>query len=660
MKTLYPIPFFLLAIIWMCFIKNPVFAQNPFQLKSTSWEGTHSPLKKGNQIFFQGDTLIMVDLEGIKPADQYRFIQKSDTLLLYFFDELSIACREPRPARYRLFWANNGEKLLLKPIEDQCLERFTLLVSESPWYRIREDGSLRNDWYFLDPQKDGVPGISLYEAYKWLRNKKPVPVKVAVLDSPVDYSHEDLKEMMWTNPKEIPDNQTDDDQNGFKDDIRGWCFNCTKAGVHIVNEQPEETQMVAMWHGRFDGVTSDQNLKPEEKKDWQLFQKAKAKWEKGLEKAQLYQEALQDSARFVQTLQKMRKLAKEPVEKNQIMGWDLGAELGIEGIKILVEKTFEDDGVGSFNDYCLQAKKLYGILKKHFSSEWLYKYNLTWNPRAAIGDHPEIPYEKMYGSGQLKNPASTAHTHGTMVAGLIAAKRGNGKGIEGLADNAQIISMGVVPSEGDERDKDVANAIRYAVDQGAKIINMSFGKHFSPHKSTLDEAFRYAEKKNVLMVKAAGNGATNTDTINFYPVPVYENGEKAKNWMVVGNSASALNSHLAAATSNYGSKTVDVFAPGTGILSCTPGNDYDIANGTSLSAPIVSGLAALIWSYFPQLTVAEIKKVILESAYRPKQEVYPPGSSKTAPFHTLSQSGGIVNAKAAILLAEKMSKPKKG
>lgn len=649
------------VIFSLAFFFSPgdTHAQRRMTLRESSWEGTHSPLKKGSQIFFQSDTLVIVDLEAIKPADQYRFVEKNDTLWLYMLDEVSISCREEKPGRYRIHWANNGEKMYLKPIEDHCLDRFTLLVSESPWYRLHDDGSLRKDWQFLDPEKDKVPGISLYEAYKWLKNKKATPIKVAVIDSPLDYTHEDLREVMWNNPKEIADNQTDDDQNGFRDDIRGWCFCCTRNGQTIAHEQPEATQIVSMWKARFDSLSFEKANQPAHKKDFQLYQKALLQYEEGHKKARLCSLALADSVFFIQILGKMRSLGIDPVDQVQIMGWDLGPDEAIRGIKMLVAEYFVDEGTGSFHEFAGQARKLYSFFKKEKRNDWQYNYNLQWLPRTQTEDHPEKPYEKMYGCGFLKSPAGKPSRHGTLVAGIIGARRNNGKGIEGIADQVQIITLGAVPDEGDERDKDVANAIRYAVDQGARIINMSFAKRYSPHKTTVDEALRYAEKKNVLIIRAAGNSGLNTDTARFFPQPRYENGETAVNWIIVGNSTARQQGQLANPTSNFGKKTVDLFAPGTDIFSTSPGNAYESASGTSLSAPVVTGVAALIWSYFPQLTLPELKKVLLESVYKPDLQVIQPGDNKQVPFSSLSQTGGIINAKAAVFLAEKISKPKK-
>lgn len=653
------IQIFSLLIFIINLLSNQVYSQSKLLLSGSAWDGTHSPLKKGNQLFFQGDTLVIIDLEGIRPPDQYRFVQKSDTIILHMIDDLSFTCRSEQPALYRTFWSNNGEKLYFKPIEDPCLDRFTMLVSESPWYKIREDGSLRADWIFLNPEKDSFAGIGLYEAYRSLRFKRSKPIIVAVIDTPLDYTHEDLKNQIWINPLEIPDNQEDDDKNNFKDDTRGWFFNCSRSGELVRNEQNEATQIVAMWQSRFGTLDAEKALQPTDKQSYIIYQRALKKHEAGLLISKRCSLALSDSIQFIKTIEKMKLMASEPMDQEQIFQMELGKGDFFDGIKSLMADIFQTEGPNSFSVLVSNPRTLYSALKKIKSYDWEYSYNLDWNPRAMIGDHPEIPYEKMYGSGFLKNPSQSVNSHGTMVAGIIAGKRGNGIGMEGIADNVQLIALGAVPENGDERDKDVANSIRYAVDQGAKIINMSFAKRFSPHQSTVEEALRYAERKNVLIVRAAGNNGWNTDTVDFFPSPKYTNGQKAKNWLIVGNSNFQQSSQLVSPTSNYGSKSVDIFAPGTEIFSTSPGNLYESASGTSLSAPVVAGVAALIWSYFPTLTLEELKKVLLESSYKPTIEVKKPGDSGFAPFRSLSISGGIVNAKAAVILAEKIIKKKK-
>ena len=635
-----------------------VSGQIKLKLEGSIWKGTELPTKKGTELYFQGDTLVIVDLEGYNPADQYLTTQKGDTLFLSLIEENSFACRDEKPARYKIFWANNGEKLYLKPIEDACITRFTLLVSESPWFRKREENELRNDWYFLDPEKDKVPGISLYQAYNLLKFRKSSPVIVAVIDCPADYLHEDLKEKMWVNSKEILDNQIDDDKNGFKDDINGWFFMCSSSGIPIQNEQPEATQIYAMWKPRFDSLKG-KKLTARDLRDLKVFEKAKIEYKKGRQNADILKLIFSDSLKFRKTMDKFLSQASEPVTKDQIMDWKTNADPYESGLIDLILTMYRPAYI-NFAQFVKKSKNDFSGLKRDYSPKWLYTFNPDFNPRLAIGDHPEKFAEKMYGAGFLKTPSDMENDHGTHVAGIIGAKRGNGKGIDGIAENVKIMTLGAVPSSGDERDKDVANSIRYATDNGAKIINMSFAKRFSPFKPEVDAAVQYAESKGVLLINASGNSSINTDSIPFYPTGNFENKQVAKNWIEVGNSTHYLNEILVALTSNYGKKTVDLFAPGSSIFSTTPGNTYESFTGTSMSAPVVAGVAALIWSYFPKLTATELKTVLLESAYTPEiKEVGKPGANLLVPFSGLSKTGGIVNAKRAIFAAEKMMKLKK-
>jgi subtilisin family serine protease len=245
------------------------------------------------------------------------------------------------------------------------------------------------------------------------------------------------------------------------------------------------------------------------------------------------------------------------------------------------------------------------------------------------------------------------------VSGIIGAIRGNDTGIEGIAHNVRVMMVRTVP-DGDERDKDVANAIRYAVDNGAQIINMSFGKSYSPHKRVVDDAVKYADSRGVLMVHAAGNDGENVDETPSFPTAVFEDGGRAQNWIEVGASSWKGADSLVAPFSNYGHDRVDVFAPGVDILSTAPGGGYEQQSGTSMAAPVVSGVAALLMAYYPDLTAADVKRIILESATRlTDRQVLRPNSEglpgPAVPFGTLSATGGIVNAYEAIRMAEEMS-----
>jgi cell wall-associated protease len=287
------------------------------------------------------------------------------------------------------------------------------------------------------------------------------------------------------------------------------------------------------------------------------------------------------------------------------------------------------------------------------SFELNFAYNIHYNSSDRIGDDPENPNERSYGSPLAK--LTPALTHGTHVAGIIGARNDGGTGINGIADNVLIMPLLATTAGGDERDKDVANAIRYAVDNGARIINMSFSKPFSAYKSVVDEAIRYAEKKDVLIIHAAGNDGDDNDTANHYPIAIYENGEKAANFISVGWSRPLFNYRLAHPYSDYGKRNVDLFAPGSDIFSIVPGNGYDFMSGSSMSAPCVSGIAALLFAYFPSLSAVQVKGILLRSSFKPGIMVNRPGSTSKVEFSSLSVSGGIVNAYNAVKLAIEMT-----
>ena len=627
-------------------------AQHSFHLSESTWIGNHSPTVQGSKMLFLGDTMAFFELDGIREPEVFTYIERQDTLEIRALESASISCTDQGPGRYLLIRSNNGERIHFKPISDACMSRFTKLVAESPWTRKRETGEWRPDWHFLSPENDHTAGIGLYEAYRLLRFKKPQPITVAVIDCPVDYTHTDLSSVMWKNPKEIPDNQKDEDKNWFRDDVRGWYFNCSKDGIPVAIDQPEATQVYQQFSRQFEG-RDEKSLKPEEKRDWQTYQKAKSIFMKEQNKANYLKIFYSDSARLFSTLNDFLLQSEKPVTATQIDSWKTSDPNYANAVKSVLKESMLNRGY-TLDRFIRNLKTEFSMRKKQSERLWICDYNPECYPRAPIMDHPENPNEKMYGCGFLKNPDSEENGHGTHCAGIIAGKRENGQGIDGIASQAKIMSLSVVPSEGDERDKDVANAIRYAADKGAKIISMSFAKRLSPHKKTVDDAVKYAESKGCLLFHASGNNHLDRDTAVFYPNPQYQGGGRASNWIEVGNNTAPLDENLAAPSSNYGKKTVDLFAPGTDILSTYPGNMYETMTGTSMACPVAAGVAAMIWSYFPKFSAGEIRKILLESVYKPDVKVLKPGTQEMVPFSSLTVSGGIVNARQAAVMAEKL------
>jgi subtilisin family serine protease len=282
-----------------------------------------------------------------------------------------------------------------------------------------------------------------------------------------------------------------------------------------------------------------------------------------------------------------------------------------------------------------------------------FSYNLEFNPREIVGDDPNRMDDIGYGNNDVIGK-NTDNFHGTHVAGIIAATRGNNLGIDGVANNVEIMAIRAVP-DGDERDKDVANAIRYAVDNGAQVINMSFGKGYSPNTQYVYDAIEYAAKKGVLLVHAAGNSAENIDEANNFPNDKFGRKKDWPNWVEVGASSWGSENNYVGVFSNYGKKSVDVFAPGVAIYSLAPGNEYQDAQGTSMASPVTAGVAALLFSYFPDLEAEQIKDILMKSVRGVEVKVNEPGTGEEVKFSNLSVSGGIINAYEAVKLAESMS-----
>lgn len=516
--------------------------------------------------------------------------------------------------------------------------------------------SAPKNWFNLDPAQDNVPGVSTEKAYETLlAGKNGKTVVVAVLDSGVDYEHEDLKDIMWVNEDEIPGNGIDDDKNGYVDDIHGWNFLGNKSGENIQYDNLEVTRLYREYDKMFAGKDPD-GLSKKEKA---LYKKYK-EYEKVIEEKRT--ELEEDAGTFVAIATAVNALSdeigKDVVSKEDLAQFESDNPLLMYAAQI--SQTLMDQGQ-TFE----QIRKDINDYAEHLAAQYEYHYNLEFDPRSEVGDDFTDPYDRDYGNSDVRGPDAL---HGTHVAGIIAAKRDNGLGMNGVADNVRIMSVRTVP-DGDERDKDVAAAIVYAVDNGASVINMSFGKGASPRKGLVDEAVKYAQDHDVLIIHAAGNDNKQISSDNNFPTDEFEKrsgflglfGSKyAENWIEVGALNWQNDESLVAPFSNYSSDYVDIFAPGMEIYSTTPFNEYENQQGTSMAAPVVTGVAAVIRSYFPDLTAEQVKQVIMESAVRQSRKVKEPGSEVLVPFSQLSVTGGVVNAYEAIQLAGKVKGKKKG
>lgn len=510
------------------------------------------------------------------------------------------------------------------------------------------------NWHLLDKTNTGSYGISLDKAYDFVKSKKlkSKTVLVAVIDSGIDTLHEDLKKVLWRNPKEIPGNGIDDDKNGYVDDIYGWNFIGGKDGRNVKEDSYEAARVYYRFKDKYaNATTADDN------EEYQMWLKAKKK-------------IMGDGENTGIDVAFLKNMLNNILKSDSMLKIALGKEI------------YSGNDLDSLNDPIDAVRKakamVFGLMKannqldatnKDFISESteyiqgeLRKEETKTTPpknyrQEIVGDDESDINDRFYGNSDVM--ASTPF-HGTHCSGIIGATRNNKKGINGIADNVKIMMIRAVP-DGDEHDKDIANAIRYAVDNGAQIISMSFGKDFSPEKHWVDDAVKYAEKKNVLMVHAAGNDAKNVDLEDNFPNPNFKTGKnKSNTWITVGASGDPENGGLTANFSNYGKNEVDIFAPGVKIHSTVPGgNTYGDASGTSMACPVVAGVAAFILEYYPALSAKQLKYVVETSAVNPGEEVKKPGTDELVNLSELSKTGGIINAFEAIKLAATLKGDKK-
>ena len=507
------------------------------------------------------------------------------------------------------------------------------------------------DWFLLDPEQDSLQGVSAERAYETLLKGQPSKtVLVAVIDSGIDIEHEDLKSVIWVNEKEIADNGIDDDKNGYVDDVHGWNFIGGKNG-NVNADTYELTREYMRLSKKYDGADSVKNRK-KAKTEYASYLKLKDKYQKlkvkNEQQYQFYSGMYKYTKASIDTLKKYFKTDTLVPYDVKNLTTDRPSLLFAKSVVGRVYKTVGDDA--PLDEYLSQVKE--GV--DYFEVIVKYGYNTEFDSRQIVGDNYSNLFEKGYGNNDVKGPDPL---HGTHVAGIIAADRKNKLGIKGIADNVKIMVVRAVPN-GDERDKDVANAIVYAVDNGAKIINMSFGKSFSPEKEMVDRAVKYAEQKGVLLIHAAGNEGDDIDMEKNFPTKKYLNGKEAKNWIEVGASSWGSDENFVGSFSNYGKKGVSFFAPGVQIYSTTPGNTYKNEDGTSMASPSSAGVAALLMSYFPNLTAIEVKDILEKSTRKfDNLKVQKPGSKELVSFSELSSSGGLVNAYEAVKMAKERKKP---
>ena len=500
-------------------------------------------------------------------------------------------------------------------------------------------------WHLLNYSQDGYMGTGVKEAYELLKGRKSTKVVIAVIDSGVDTTQEDLKANLWVNPKEIPGNGKDDDGNGYIDDIHGWNFCGNTTGENLQTNTHEIERVYHRWKKEFEG--KKENSLPEDRRF--LFEQ----WEKAETiintEYKDYQKNIVNIENFVKVLNSSNRLITAYLNKNEFirkeialidnsdsLGWAVRVwnNLFIQGSDATIKNTVILSDLETYHNNLLNERK------RKEDDPVDYRGALTKDNYEDISD-------SVYGNNNLQGSSGN---HGTHVCGIIGAVRNNNIGVDGIVDNVSIMMIRAVPG-GDEHDKDVALAIRYAVDNGAQIINMSFGKPVSPYKKFVDDAVEYAAARNVLIVHAAGNDGEDLDKKMFYPCPDLLNGTKAANMITIGASGDYSTDGLVASFSNYSARNVDIFAPGVYINSTIPNNSYEAYDGTSMASPVAAGIAGLLKSYFPKLTALQIIDLLMRSGTPIKEEVTIPNSTKKTSMKKLCKSGKIINAYEAVKLA---------
>lgn len=528
-----------------------------------------------------------------------------------------------------------------------------------------ESDFFNKNWFHLDLQEEKINGISLQKLYdKNIIKRNTSSIIVAVLDTQIDLNQEDLKDRIWINKNEIPNNNIDDDKNGYIDDINGWNFVGKPNGGYFSYWNFECVRVVRKWGICFkdkESVCNDSVGYFNEYKRAKTFYDAEVKFYKNWLKSLVYnvknRPKVEDTLKYffpkedytifqLDSLYDKYKINdKKYKQRRDDNDQDLGAL--IDHMRVSMET-----GCRKFEDLIELKNQLDSIVNRNF--------NIDFYDRNFIGDNSKV-LEKGYGNNKL-NINTYRLTHSTEVSSIMVGQRNN-VGINGFHDNINFMPLCISVS-GDEHDKDIAMAIYYAVDNGAKVINMSFGKEFSLNQKWVTDAFKYAEEHNVLLVHCSGNNSFNVDENSYYPSDI-DYVRKIKNEVVgnfinVGSISKRTDSTMVSPFSNYGKENVDIFAPGEEIYVAKPNNEYGYDSGTSLAGPMVSGTAALLWLYYPELTVHQIKNIILESGVSIDKMVVKPGTTnEMVPFSDLCKSGKILNTYNAFILAKKISKQKR-
>ncbi len=478
----------------------------------------------------------------------------------------------------------------------------------------------KKNWHNLDIEKDSVPGTSVERAYNELLNElKGKKVIVAVIDTGLDIDHRSLSENIWIN-KDEKLNGKDDDNNGYIDDIHGWNYLGSS-----YNETRDMTRILR------DNKINNRKYNLVEEEIQKEIKNSK--------------EQLNILNYYIQILDESKELLSDYLDNDNFSIQDVNNIETVDPKLNRAKSIYKDfDFYGYTKEYLNEGIDQYNDFIN-------YHFNVEFNGRTTNDDIYDIN-DRNYGDNNINN-TKESESHSTHVSGIISGNRKIEDGNKGINNLAEIMVLRAVPN-GDEYDKDVALAIRYAVDNGAKIINGSFGKYFSSNPEWVIDAIRYASDNDVLFIAGAGNESKDLDSLSNdnYPNDQYFNkAEFSDTFIKVGASSINLDENFTAYFSNYGKINVDIFAPGVDIYSSMPNNKYKFQDGTSMASPVVAGIASLIMSYFPRLSAKKVKEIILESGIDIDLEIGNLGDKKN--FNEYSKSGKLINAYNALILASK-------
>ena len=512
-------------------------------------------------------------------------------------------------------------------------------------------------WSHMDLQTDSIPGMSIAKAYQFLDGKQGTTVIVAIADSGIDVEHEDLISVVWINPNEIAGNNKDDDNNGYVDDIHGWNFLGSKDGKIVNSDQLEMTRIVKKGMDLF-GDKKASEISDTNKVEFERYLELKEKYTKSvaahkqelvnLQQSEDRMHQIEQNFKEVKAFLGTADFSAEDLKKARPESAQLAAK--IADVSNMLSRGMSEEDLLAYKKQLKDYKKAKDASKS---------YDLDFNGRQSLEDDLYDITDTDYGNNNVIG-SKDLESHGTHVAGIVAASRNNDKGVNGVANNVKIMAVRLVP-DGDEHDKDVALGIRYAVDNGAKVINTSFGKGYSPNKEWVYAAIKYAAKKDVLIVNAAGNDGKNIDVVSIFPNDSEDLvNEVSDNVLTIGAISLHYDAKLPANFSNYGKKNVDVFAPGVDIYATTPKDEYAPNSGTSMAAPSAAGVAALVRSYYPQLSASQVKHILMNSGIKINFDVIKPGTiDEKVPFSDLSVSGRVVNGYNALKMADRIVNGKK-